>query len=101
MKLDTRMFPEAETIQTQEVINTDIELGTTLEGHALQHESNDLSTGYASWHPPNILYHGHALQQEPIRSGTETVPEGHASHHTPRRPRTPSESKKRKKWNKN
>ena len=78
MKLDPRMFPEVETIKTQEVINTDMELGTTLEGHALRHDSNDLSAGRASRHAPDVISPRHASQQDPIRSDKETVPEGHA-----------------------
>ena len=88
--------PEVQTICPEKVINIDIELGTTLEGHALRHESNNLSARHASRHATNVLSHGHASQQEHIRSDTETIPDGHASQHTTRRPRTQKESKKRR-----
>ena len=91
---------EVETIGTEKVININIELGTTLEGHAIRHESKDLSTGHASRHEPNVLSPGHASQQDPIISDTEHVPDGHATRHTSRRPRTEKESKKKKR-NKN
>ena len=52
--------PEVETIFPEQVINTDIELGTTLEGHALRHVTNDLSAGHASRHEPNLLSPRHA-----------------------------------------
>ena len=93
--------PEVETISTEEVINIDIESETILEGHALRHEPIDLSTGYASRNEPNVLSPGHASQQEPIRSDTETVPEGHASQLTPRRLRIPNEILKNRRGNKN
>ena len=58
MKLDPRMFPEVDNIQTQEVINIDIEPEIILEGHALRHEIDDLSAGHASRHEPNNLSPG-------------------------------------------
>ena len=67
--------PEVETISTEEVINIDIESETTIEGHALRHETNDLSAGHASQHESNVLSPGHPSQQEYIRSDTETIPD--------------------------
>ena len=55
--LAARAPQEVDIINTQEVININIQLETIIEGHALRHESNDLSLGHAS-------------QQEPIRSDT-------------------------------
>ena len=58
--LAERAPPEVETISTEEVININIKSETTLEGHALQYESNDLSAGHASRHEPNVLSLGNA-----------------------------------------
>ena len=69
MNLAARTSQEVNTVKTQEVINIDIQPETILEGHALRHEPNALSTG-------------HALQQEPIhasRHDPNDISTGHAS----------------------
>ena len=89
--------PEVETVCPEKVINIDIDLGTTFEGHALRHESNNLSAGHASRHELSLLSPGHPSQQESIRPDAETVTDGHASKYTPRRPRILSDILKKKK----
>ena len=80
--------PEVESINTQEGIKYK-------RRNALRHESNNLSTGHASRHTPNVLYPGHTSQQEPIRSDTETVPEGHASQDPPNKPKKTNPEQKK------
>ena len=96
--LAARTSEEVEKNNTHGVINIDIEPEHILEGHTLQHGPNHLSAAHTSRHEFNVLSPRHATQREPISSDTfnltslngisESVPEGHASRHDPRRPKT-------------